>query len=93
MKTTQNNTNTLLPQDAEGIVVEGQPIVVNNIESLDGNIIEGLEAGQIVIKHTIQDGKDLYHTYMVSHRQATGICLTYVACGYIMKPVSRPMAP
>lgn len=58
-------------------------VVVDDIETISGEILEDLECGDVVVKHTIQDGKDLYHTYIVSHKQATGICMTYSACGYL----------
>lgn len=57
-------------------------VVVDNITSIDGKILEELSCGDIVVKHTVQSSKDLYHTYFVTHKQATGICLSYFNAGY-----------
>ena len=59
------------------IVVEA-----DEIEEIDGFLLDDLECGDIVVKHTIEDGKDLYHAYIVSHKQATGICISYNTTGY-----------
>ena len=58
-------------------------LVVDNMEAISGELLDDLECGDIVVKHSVEEGKDLYHTYMVSHKQATGICMTYSACGYL----------
>lgn len=58
-------------------------IVVDDITKITPESLDDLECGDLVVKHTIQDGKDLYHTYIVSHKQATGICMTYSASGYL----------
>ena len=60
------------------IVVEA-----SEMESIAGALLDDLECGDIVVKHTVAEGKDLYHSYIVSHKQATGICFTYFACGYL----------
>ena len=54
----------------------------NNIKALPGELLEKLECGDVVVKHTVEESKDLYHTYFVTHKQATGICLSYFAAGY-----------
>lgn len=54
----------------------------SEMEAISGRVLDDLECGDLVIKHTIEDDKDLYHTYMVSHKQATGICITYNTTGY-----------
>lgn len=58
-------------------------IYVDNIQTISGTILEDLKCGDVVVKHTVEGGKDLYHTYVVTHKQATGICITYFACGYL----------
>jgi len=57
--------------------------VVNNIKKVDGEILEKAKCGDVIVKRTIEGDKVLYHAYIVSHKQATGICLTYTAAGYI----------
>ena len=59
------------------IVVEA-----SEMESIPAHLLDDLECGDIVVKHTIESGKDLYHTYIVSHKQATGICISYNTTGY-----------
>ena len=58
-------------------------VVVDDIQAISGDVLDDLECGDFVIKHTVESGKDLYHCYIVSHKQATGICMTYSACGYL----------
>ena len=58
-------------------------VVVDDIQAISGDVLDDLECGDLVIKHTVDSGKDLYHCYIVSHKQATGICMTYSACGYL----------
>ena len=58
-------------------------IETDDIENISGVVLDDLDCGDIVVKKTIEDGKELKHTYVVSHKQATGICITYVACGYM----------
>lgn len=53
-----------------------------DMEKIKGEILEALDCGDTVIKHTVESGKDLYHCYIVSHKQATGICITYNTTGY-----------
>ena len=55
---------------------------VDNIQAISGDILEKLQCGDVVVKHTVESSKDLYHTYIVTHRQATGICLSYFNAGY-----------
>ena len=57
-------------------------VVVDDMENISADILEDLECGDFVIKHTVESGKDLYHTYVVSHKQATGICISYNTTGY-----------
>ena len=56
---------------------------VDDIEKMTGDQLEQLKAGDMVIKRTMDGETALYHTYIVSHKQATGICMTYSACGYL----------
>ena len=58
-------------------------IETDDIEHLSQKACEQLKCGDVVVKLTIDDGKKLYHTYQVSHKQATGLCITYFACGYL----------
>ena len=58
-------------------------IEVDDVEKLSQEACEELKCGDVVVKHTVAEGKDLYHTYQVSHKQATGLCFTYSACGYL----------
>lgn len=58
-------------------------IETDDIENISGVILDDLDCGDIVVKKTIEDGVELRHTYVVSHKQATGICMTYSACGYL----------
>lgn len=55
---------------------------VDNIKAIPGELLEKLECGDVVVKHTVEESKDLYHTYFVTHKQATGICLSYFNAGY-----------
>lgn len=57
-------------------------VEASEMEEIAGSVLDDLECGDIVVKHTIEDGKDLYHSYFVSHKQATGICLSYNTTGY-----------
>lgn len=59
------------------IVVEA-----SEMESISGALLDDLECGDIVVKHTVEGGKDLYHCYIVNHKQETGICFCYSATGY-----------
>lgn len=45
----------------------------SNIEALSGDVIEGLKVGDVVVKVT----GTLKHSYRVSFKNATGMCLTY----------------
>ena len=55
---------------------------VDDIKAISGELLEKLECGDVVVKHTIESSKDLYHCYFVTHKQATGICLSYFNAGY-----------
>lgn len=57
-------------------------IETDDIQNIAGYILDDLECGDIVVKKTIEGGKALYHTYIVSHKQATGICISYNTTGY-----------
>lgn len=70
-------------------VLKGKNIVrplcsfeVDNIKAIPGEIIDQLKCGDVVVKRTVEDGKVLHHAYIVTHRQATGICLSYNTTGY-----------
>lgn len=58
-------------------------IETDDVEKLSQKACEQLKCGDVVVKLTISEGKKLYHTYQVSHKQATGLCFTYSACGYL----------
>ena len=81
---TQNNHISLLPQDEEGItnmeldrieeLEKYLPLEVEDIENMTTEQINGLKAGQFVVKKT----GDQKHTYIVSYKEdEQGICLTY----------------
>ena len=55
----------------------------DDITKLSQEACEELKCGDVVVKLTIEGGKELRHTYQVSHKQATGLCITYFACGYL----------
>lgn len=57
-------------------------VETDDIENMSGDILEQLQCGDQVIKLTIEDGKELRHTYIVTHKQATGICISYNTTGY-----------
>ena len=57
-------------------------IVVSDMENISGELLDDLECGDIVVKETIESGKVLHHCYIVSHKQATGICISYNTTGY-----------
>ena len=57
-------------------------IEASDMQKIPGNILDALNCGDFVIKHTVEGGKDLYHYYAVSHKQETGICITYNTTGY-----------
>ena len=59
------------------IVVEA-----SEMQTIPSALLDDLECGDIVVKHTVESGKDLYHCYMVTHKQATGICISYNTTGY-----------
>ena len=57
-------------------------IVVDDMEKISGELLDDLECGDIVVKETLEAGKVLHHCYIVSHKQATGICISYNTTGY-----------
>lgn len=57
-------------------------IVVDDIEKISAEALEDLECGDVVVKETLEDGKVLHHAYLVTHKQATGICISYNTTGY-----------
>lgn len=57
-------------------------VEASEMESIPAYLLDDLECGDIVVKHTVESGKHLYHTYIVSHKQATGICISYNTTGY-----------
>lgn len=57
-------------------------VETDNMENISGDILEQLQCGDQVIKLTIEDGKELRHLYQVTHKQATGICISYNTTGY-----------
>lgn len=52
-------------------------VFTRDIEHLSQEALNSLDCGDCVIKETIADGKLLKHCYTVTHKQDTGICLTY----------------
>jgi len=60
--------------DVESVAVKR--IVVTDMEALTGEQIEALQAGDMVVKRD-ETGD---HSYRVSFKGATGICLTYSDC-------------
>lgn len=57
-------------------------VEASEMEEIAGVLLDDLECGDIIVKHTKEDGKDLYHAYIVTHKQATGICFSYNTTGY-----------
>ena len=57
-------------------------IEVEDMEKISGSILDDLECGDIVVKCTKEGGKILKHCYIVSHKQETGICISYNTTGY-----------
>jgi len=55
---------------------------VDNIVAIPGELLEKLQCGDVVVKRTVSNGTDLFHCYLVTHKQATGICISYFAAGY-----------
>ena len=58
-------------------------ILTDDIQHLSAEACEKLQCGDKVVKLTVEGDKELYHTYFVTHKQATGMCITYFACGYL----------
>ena len=58
-------------------------IETDNIQALSQDACECLHCGDVVVKKTVEGGKELFHTYQVSHKQKTGLCITYAAAGYL----------
>ena len=57
-------------------------VETDDIEKLSQEVLDELECGDVVVKIT---GKQK-HAYQVSYKgegSGEGICITYVACGYI----------
>lgn len=53
-----------------------QKYEVSNIKAIDGTILEALKVGDFIIKVSGNDK----HSYRVSYKGATGVCLTYSDC-------------
>lgn len=67
----------LLSEIIEKLTTEGlKRIVVTDMEALTDKQIESLQAGDMVVKRD-ETGD---HSYRVSYKGATGICLTYSDC-------------
>ena len=67
----------LLEEIIKQIQTEGlKRIVVTDMEALTNAQIESLQAGDVVVKRD-ETGD---HSYRVSYKGATGICLTYSDC-------------
>ena len=79
----ENLTNTITVDEVKSLVFDSPKRVhTSNIKALPGELLEKLECGDVVVKHTIESSVDLHHTYFVTHKQATGICLSYFNAGY-----------
>ena len=50
-----------------------QRVVVSDVKNIDGEILSQLQCGDVVIKHD-ESGE---HSYIVTFKSETGICLTY----------------
>jgi len=75
----ENLTNTITVEEVKGFVFDSpKRHHTNNIQKLPGDLLDVLECGDIVVKHT----NELKHTYIVTHKQETGICLSYFNAGY-----------
>lgn len=57
-------------------------VEVDDMENISPEILDALQCGDVVIKKTLEDGKELRHLYHVTHKQATGICISYNTTGY-----------
>lgn len=57
-------------------------VYTDDMEHIPADVLEALECGDVVIKETVEDGKLLRHLYHVTHKQATGICISYNTTGY-----------
>lgn len=57
-------------------------VETDDIEHLSQEVLDELQCGDVVIKKTVEDGKELRHAYLVTHKQATGICISYNTTGY-----------
>ena len=53
--------------------------VVEDVKNIDGNVLSTLQCGDVVIKHD-ESGE---HSYVVSFKSETGICLTYADASVI----------
>lgn len=58
-------------------------VFTKDITKLSQEALNSLECGDCVVKLTMSEGKELRHTYFVTHKQETGICISYFACGYL----------
>ena len=58
-------------------------IKTDDVEKLSQEACECLSCGDVVVKVTVEGGKVLEHTYQVTHKQATGLCFSYFAAGYL----------
>ena len=51
-------------------------VVVTDMENIRGEVLEALKAGDVVVKEDSTGA----HSYLVSFRSDTGICITYTDC-------------
>lgn len=58
-------------------------VYTSDIEKLSQNALNSLNCGDCVIKETTEGGKLLLHCYIVTHKQETGICMSYFNAGYL----------
>lgn len=57
-------------------------VFVDDMEKISQDILNKLDCGDMVIKETVENGKVLKHCYVVTHKQDTGICISYNTTGY-----------
>ena len=62
--------------------VISKAVYVDDMENIPADVLETLDCGDYVIKETLEDGKLLRHLYHVTHKQPTGICISYNTTGY-----------
>ena len=62
--------------------ISNNVVYVDDMEKIPADVLEALNCGDTVIKETLEDGVVLKHLYRVTHKQPTGICISYNTTGY-----------